>query len=159
MRRFLMTSSVCLILAGAIATADDPAKPETEESTTPLPALTATEEKEETPVPATPPLQKPLEIPSPAVKPRPEPSTHMAPSLSTSVTATTPRMVNADQLLYERAAYQARQRIARIEDRKWSGKSMSRPTIGTSTYALLNPMLYGYPYPIYPPAYRPYYPW
>lgn len=156
MRRTLITSSLCLILAGAIATADDSAKPESKDSVSVLPSLTETEKDETSPAILKP---KGQEIPDTSILPRPDASAHMAPSSSPSITAATPRIVNADQVLYERAAYQARQRVARIEERKWSGKSMSRPTIGSPSYVVLNPVIYGYPFGIYPPAYRNLYPW
>lgn len=62
---------------------------------------------------------------------KPAPSKHMAPSLSDPIPQRSPRVVNADQLLYERAAYRARQRLSRIEERKWAGILTGRPNAAT----------------------------
>ncbi|MFO1020764.1 MAG: hypothetical protein U0903_08720 [Planctomycetales bacterium] len=158
MRSILIVSVVTLLSWGVIS-ADDTSKPVAKEPSLSAPAL---QPQKETEVPTPVTTQKPLELPKPAPKNTSEQfSSHMAPAPSTGTTVTTPRVVNADQVLYERAAWQARQRIARIEQRKWTGQSLSRPTIIYPTYAALNPYIGGYnysPYGFYGPAYRPY-PW
>lgn len=150
MRSSLIAGVLTLVCWGVIS-ADDTSKPVLKE---PLPTLSDAAPPKETETPQKVTTPKPPELSKIPQKAYEVPSSHMAPAPSSGVTTTTmPRVVNADQLLYERAAYVGRQRTLRIEQRRWTGQSLSRPTIRQSSYAALNPYLYGYS-----PAYRVY-PW
>ena len=70
-----------------------------------------------------------------------------------------PPLVNPQQLIYERAAREARAREARITAKKWYGISSSRPSVGSNRFALYAPGFGGYVigFPYSYPAYY-YYP-
>lgn len=60
------------------------------------------------------------------------------------------RMSMADEILFERATFRARQRIARTETRKWQGVTMSRPQdftgFGTTEQFQYRPQAWYVPY-------------
>lgn len=66
-----------------------------------------------------------------------------APAAAKSRRAERPRSVPAEYLIHQRAVYQARQRLARIELRKWQGVSRLRPAVGSRAHAAdLNGLAY-----------------
>lgn len=75
-----------------------------------------------------------------------------SPAFDTGTTYAVPRRNMAQQLIFERARFRARQRVQRIEARKWANISLLRPTIGNPNRPPLTPPYYGfgYPYPIGP---------
>ncbi len=72
-----------------------------------------------------------------------------------------PRTSASQRMVQRRAARQAEQRIARIENRRWTGDSAARPTVGqmwdpTERGMSANyPWLLYHPYPCYGPYYGP----
>jgi|GEM_PF-3334603 len=65
---------------------------------------------------------------APATPPRPSAT---APAVTSSGL---PRTLTPEQLIYERAAFRARQRIARLERNEWLGISPYRPAVTASPY-------------------------